>query len=70
MLDFQATGVVGVQVWLEIRLRVGGFSCQPLGVTEQVAGTRRDGGTSRTPLRGLTGTSDARVKVSPDNLGY
>lgn len=68
MLDFQATGVVGVQVWLEIRLRVGG--CQPLGVTEQVAGTRRDGGTSRGPLRGLTGTSDARVKVSPDNLGY
>lgn len=37
----------------------GGFSCQPLGVTEQVAGARRAGdeGTSRGPLRGLTGTS-------------
>lgn len=48
MLDFQATDVVGVQVRLEIRLgrkvRGGGeFSCQPLGVTGQVAGTRRAG---------------------------
>lgn len=60
MLDFQATDVVGVQVWLEIRLGRGwGVLVQPLGVTEQVAGARRAGdeGTSRGPLRGLTGTS-------------